>query len=158
LWIGAGTKLYRFIPSDYREGVINFPQYAESPRPGSPPTAVDLLEQIIAVAPVGDVVFVATATGIYKVERGTLDYYLAYTISGGGGGGRNNTPPNGEVIAGNTAEINWMRGLALDVSHYLAVATRDGATIIRLYDDYAFTYVFPTLDMPTAWFNALLVN
>ena len=90
---------------------------------------------------------VGTDAGIYQVHRGTLDYWLAYTMVGGGGRGRNNaSPPAGELLAGTNEGIydihifHIKTSMGDSIAHLSCSKQYSGhATIIRLTDDYVWS-------------------
>jgi len=137
LWFAIGSRLYRNV-FDWQEGYM-YPS-ASDLRQGS----VDLGYTITHLAQVGNDIYAGTSKGVFRIGKGSLESYLAYTVAGEGGGGRLNAPPAGEIIPGTTAKIQSLQGLQFSFSglviKYLVVGTiidrtLGSACIIRLFDD-----------------------
>jgi hypothetical protein len=158
-WIAIQNKIFRVPTVDWKDGYAYLDTSVPARRRAGAPEWLELPHNVTQLVPLANYIFVGTEAGVYRVHRGTLDYALAYTIEGGGGGGNNDTPPNGEVIAGGTPEIMSLWGEALHSSHYLYVATRRGATVIRLMDDKPVgAFEFNVLHEPSAHFNVPTID
>lgn len=158
LWTSAGRRLFRHLdPDAWYDG----PMIEQSVRYNPLQRSVELPNQIRWLVAARDYIYAATDVGVYQVNRGTLEYWLAYTVEGLGGGGRTNTPPFGELIVGGNRQIRQMYVLTYAEASYLGIATEiggigvqdpraqganGGVTIIRLYDDYVVhSYEYPDL-------------
>jgi hypothetical protein len=155
LWFAIDDRLWR-NGSDYRAGVIHADVNTSRARSARLPATITQL------ADDGAYLWVGTTRGVYRVEKGALGYYLAYSIAGGGGGGRLNAPPDGELIPGTVDAVSGMAVVRLEEASYLAVSTKQtsgglqttggGSVLIRLYDDEVLgSKVYPDLVENGAW-------
>lgn len=152
LWFAIGSRIYRNV-FDWQEGYM-FPR-ANDTRQGT----VDLGHTILHLVQMGNDLYAGTEVGVFRVNKGTLSYYLAYTAAGGGGGGRLNAPPAGELIPGGSLYVQSLKGQQFlffgVVVKYLSIGTYfdqehvGAACTIRLFDDEVVeTLEFPALIEP----------
>lgn len=152
-------KIFRLLSADYLEDYCYAYTDKTSRRLGGAPDWVQLPHNITQLIAVGPFLYAGTEVGIYQIDRGSFDYWLAYTIEDGGGGGKSNSPPAGEILAGPTPEIVSLQGVALNSSRYLFVATYNGITTIRVEDDQAIdSRTFPSLHAPIPHFNVTMID
>lgn len=155
LWFAIDDRLWR-NGVDYRSGVIHADVNTSRARSARLPATITQL------ADDGVYLWVGTTRGVYRVEKGTLGYYLAYGIAGSGAGGRLNTPPDGELLPGTIEAVAGLFVTRLEEASYLAVSTKQtagglqitggGTALIRLYDDQVLsTKVYPVLAENGAW-------
>lgn len=147
LWFSVGSVLYRNC-RDWREGYL-YPTKTDT-RQG----VVDLGVTITHLVAAKESVYAGTANGIYRIHKGSMQAYLAYTAPGDGGRGRLNLAGTGEILAGARSVIQSLMSYTLlngsTVVPYLSVgtwfsATKVGAyTLLRLWDDVVVqSYVAP---------------
>lgn len=131
LWFAIDDRLW-LNGLAYRDGVIHTSVSLGRFR------NVRFPEAITHIADDGNLLWIGTARGVFRFDKGSFDYYLAYTIDGGGGLGKDRQSRAGELIPGSRYEIAGMSVTRLAESSYLGVATvapGGGAALIRLYDD-----------------------
>ena len=158
-WISIDKKVFRIPPVDYEEGLALLDTTFPARRDGGAREWVELFYTVLDMAAVGEFVFIATEKGVYRLHRGTFELELAYTINGYGGGGKNNTPPAGEIIPGDDPEIASVKGVALNSSHFLFVANKEGVAVIRVEDDLAVdSREYPDLFERGAHFNVPIIG
>jgi len=100
-----------------------------------------------------DYIFVVTEGGVYMLNRGTMDYWLAYSLTDLGGGGNDNTPPDGEILIGQSLSFRDVMVLSTSVTDYLFIASwlyesyGGNVNIVRMLDDNLVnSYTYPNLD------------
>lgn len=134
LWFSYKNKLFRNV-YDYKGGSLIADQQNRRQRGTTLPV------DITAIAQSGNFVYLGTARGVYKVDKMSLQAWLAFTIVGGGGGGFANAPPAGEILVGTNPAVNDIRAFTLATANILQVATLGennrlgGVTTIRVTDD-----------------------
>lgn len=138
LWFSVGGVLYRNC-RDWREGYI-CPTKTDT-RQG----VVDLGVTITKLVYAKDSIYAGTANGVYRIPKGSMQAYLAYTAPGGGGRGRLNIAGSGEILVGAQSAIQSLMAYTLlngsTVIPYLSVGTWfdgdkvGGYTLLRLWDD-----------------------
>lgn len=135
LWHSVGSIIYR-NGIDYQEGSIRMPSQYD-PRYRYVDLGVDVTGLISSL----NYVYAATAVGVYRIDRGTLERRLMWTISGGGGLGLAGTPAAGEILVGTNPVIERLTEWTLAGAGFVGVATRlraghsGGVTLIRTIDD-----------------------
>lgn len=144
LWHSVNDLLFH-NGRDYQHGVIYASIRSGSQRYARLPSTITHIEDD------GNLLWLGTADGVYRLDKGTLSHYLAYSIVGGGGRGRLGIVGTGELIPGVVAAVSGMSVVRLSESSFLAVSTGPqadgGAAVIRLYDDAVLdSKVFPALD------------
>jgi len=135
LWHTVEGRLYR-NGLDYQEGVIQswLDQRDRYPH-------VDLGTDIVDLVDSENFIYAATARGVYRIARGSLDTRLMWTIAGGGGLGLAGTPGAGEILVGEDPEVEQIRAFTVKGSGYIGVAVKldgglsGGVTLIRTSDD-----------------------
>jgi len=158
LWFAIDNTIYRNV-HDYRE------RYILAQKGHERVVYADLPSTILDLVSVKNSIYARTAEGIWRILRGSMEAYLAYTVEGGGGGGRSNTPPDGELLGGSTRLMQSLQGFTLEKGSlmlgYLIAASWIGSegygavTIIRLFDDAVIAaYEHPTLTEPGALYAA----
>jgi hypothetical protein len=161
LWFSVGSVLYRNC-RDWREGYM-LPDKADK-RQG----LIDLGVPITHLAYAKDSIYAGTANGIYRIHKGSMQAYLAYTAVGGGGRGRLNVAGSGEKLVGESSAIQSLRAYTLllgtTVIPYLSVGTpytgavSGGYTLIRLWDDVVVqSYVAPTIIDPGTYISPAML-
>lgn len=90
---------------------------------------------ITGLASTRDHVYISTDIGVYRMDRGSMDFFLAYTISGGRGQGGMGVQDGGEIIAGDNPKIIGVDVISTAVTSYLAITTPQSFSVIRLIDD-----------------------
>lgn len=159
LWVVLGARLHRVLKVDWEQEHIYIYTSLANFRPGAARSWIELPYEINDLVAVGDYIFASTDAGVYRIHRGSMDYALAYTISGGGGGGTNDAPPAGELLPGDEPEVYQITGYALHSAHYLAMTTKRGVAIVRTLDDVAVdSRLYPELHEPGAHFNVPMVK
>jgi hypothetical protein len=161
LFLSIDNQVYRVIPQDYEEGLIHLDSTDRFKRIGSESVTARMPTTIKQMESEGRYIYLALESGIYMMHVATMDFWLAYTAPGDGGKGRDNGSPGaGELLAGGDSDIKSMaitRRYMTELStwmHYLTVATRSGATVIRLWDEVVVdSRTFDDLHEPGAWFN-----
>jgi hypothetical protein len=138
LWFSVGSVLYRNC-RDWREG------YMRPDRLDLRQGQVDLGVTITHLVAAKESIYAGTANGVYRIHKGSMQAYLAYTALGGGGRGRLNVAAAGELLAGGTSTIASLMGYTLltgsTVVPYLSIGTYFSTqgvgsyTLIRLWDD-----------------------
>jgi hypothetical protein len=108
---------------------------------------------------IGDYIFAATDLGIYKINRYTMEFWLAYTIPEGGGGGRLNVPPAGEVGKGRTNYARCINAFGTPYADMLEWINGQGpfdlsySTLLRLQNDFVVSqFTNPNLQEDGAYF------
>lgn len=147
LWWTQNTYLYMGVDYYKDNALIAEWEYRYSTQSRQQPY-VNLGTQIYWITGVRGFLYAATAEGIYKIDKNTLDFWLCYTVSGGGGGGRLNNPPDGEILPGAVKRPYKIIGFDIYETGFLTVGTfaygldspdleaRGGsACVIRTYDD-----------------------
>lgn len=117
---------------------------------------IDLPYNITSIVEAGDYIYAGTEVGVYQIHKGTMTWWLAYTVPGGGGGGRLNNDPDGEILAGTKASVERLYSFSISTTRYLEVTTRPmggGATLIRLRDDVALALEYASLVEDGAFFQ-----
>jgi hypothetical protein len=128
LWSTVGPRLFRHLdPDAWYDG----PMIEQSVRHNPLQASVELPNKIRWLVAARDYLYAATDVGIYQVNRGTLEFWLAYTVEGMGGGGRTNTPPYGELIVGGNQQIRQLYVLTYAESSYLGIATETGGISVQ---------------------------
>lgn len=161
LWFSIGSVLYRNC-RDWREG------YMRPDRLDLRQGQVDLGTTITKLVYAKDSIYAGTANGIYRIHKGSMQAYLAYTISGGGGLGRLKVAHSGELLVGTVAAISSLMSYTLlrgtTVIPYLAVGTMfnasgvGGYTLLRLWDDVVVTsFVAPSLMEPGTFISPTML-
>jgi len=147
LWTSEQSRLWRHVFS-YQGGSL-ISEYQKRPAQtgvNEYHQMVNLPDEITGLAAARNHIYCATAKGIYRVERGSMVWELYFSIAGGGG--------TKEVVFGDSAPIDWLRTFSFQNSSYVSVATKQGVTLIRLFDDFAIEAIsHPDLDEPGAFFN-----
>lgn len=138
LWFSIGSVLYRNC-RDWREGYMRPDQL--DLRQGQ----VDLGVTITHLVAAKESIYAGTANGVYRIHKGSMQMYLAYTAPGGGGRGRLNVAAAGELLAGTQSAVTSLMAYTLlqgtTVVPYLSIGTQydtskvGGYTLIRLWDD-----------------------
>lgn len=161
LWFSIGSRLYRNC-RDWREGHIR-PDTRDL-RQGQ----VDLGVTITHLVAAKESIYAGTANGIYRIHKGSMQAYLAYTAPGGGGRGRLNVAGSGELLAGSQSAITSLMSytllLGITVVPYLSVGTQFGAdtdggyTLLRLWDDVVVkSYVEPNIIEPGTYISPAML-
>jgi len=161
LWFSIGSVLYRNC-RDWREGYM-YPTKIDT-RQG----LVDLGVTITHLVYAKESIYAGTANGIYRIHKGTMEAYLAYTAPGGGGRGRLNVAASGELFAGSRSKVQSLKAFTLlrgtTVVPYLSVGTYfDGSTVgaytmIRLWDDVVVrSYVAPYIIEPGTFISSAML-
>lgn len=146
LWYSVDNKLYRNVRR-YQS------RWTDTSDDNPLIRRVVLPETIRWLATARDYIYAVTEGGIWQIHRGTLEFFLAYSVeSSPTGGGQFNNPPDGALIkGGRTGTLVYkVYGVSLSLSSYLGVsvtyAEGGGATIIRLFDDLVLdSFVAPAL-------------
>ena len=134
LWFTYQNQLFRNV-LDYQGGI------AVAEKSNRRHQNVSLPVGITAIAQSGNYLYLGTERGVYKVDKMSLQAWLAFTIAGGGGGGFGNTPPAGEILVGQNPSIVDMQAITLATANILQVCTEavtgqlGGVTTIRVTDD-----------------------
>jgi hypothetical protein len=138
LWFSIGSVLYRNC-RDWREG------YMRPDRLDLRQGQVDLGVTITHLVAAKESIYAGTERGVYRIHKGSMQAYLAYTVLGGGGRGRLNVAAAGELLAGGVSTIASLIAYTLltgsTVVPYLSIGTYFSAqgvgsyTLIRLWDD-----------------------
>jgi len=98
---------------------------------------VDIGESIRYLVSSRDSIFAATDSAVYRVDRGTMEFVVEYSIVGGGG--------VHEILSGDNSKITYMSSFGITSSGYLLVTTPQGVTIIRTRDNYVVGKIQPDL-------------
>lgn len=156
LWTRRENRIYRHGPRPFTEQGIHQNTWDRELRPH-----VDIPHTILSWVAARDHLYIGTEVGVYKMERGTLKYWLAYTTPGGKGKGRLATGTDeGELLKASHSHSYRLFATSYSTASYLAVPQdyrRGGAvTVIRLYDDYVVgEYAYPDLTEDGAYFSVL---
>lgn len=161
LWFSIGSVLYRNC-RDWREG------YMHPNRKDLRQGQVDLGVTITHLVAAKESIYAGTANGVYRIHKGSMEAYLAYTAPGGGGRGRLNVAASGELLAGGRSVIQALAAYTLlrgtTVVPYLSVGTQfagsvvGGYTLLRLWDDVVVkSYVAPTIIEPGTYISPALL-
>lgn len=147
LWWSQNTYLYSGADY-YKDGALVAEWYGRYSTPSRQQPYVNIGSQIFWITGVRGFLYLATAEGIYKVDKNTLDYWLCYTVANGGGGGRLNQPPAGEILPGGIKRPYKIIGFNIYETGFLTVGTHfygedstdpdaigGMACVIRTYDD-----------------------
>lgn len=148
LWFSEQNRLMRNVYGYQGGAMISETRADPAQRQGAHAyhRFVELPEEITDIVAVRNYVYCATDKGIYRVHRGSLQYELYFTVSGGGG--------TKEILTGDNPVIDWLEGFSFLNSSYLSVASKQGVTLIRLFDDFVVRGItHPDLDEPGANFN-----
>jgi hypothetical protein len=147
LWWTQNTYLYMGVDY-YKEGALIAEWENRYNTQSRQQPYINLGSQIYWITGVRGFLYAATAEGVYKIDKNTLDFWLCYTVSGGGGGGRLNNPPDGEILPGSVKRPYKIIGFDVYETGFLTVGTfmygldspdldeRGGmGCVIRTYDD-----------------------
>jgi hypothetical protein len=162
LWFSIGSVLYRNC-RDWREGYM-YPQRTDV-RQGQ----VDLGTTITHLVAAKDNIYAGTAYGVYRIPKGSMQAYLAYTVVGGGGRGRLNIAGTGEKLVGSTSTIQSLKSLTLLtgalVFSFLVVGTTftgdtiGGLTLLRVFDDVVIqSYIVPNIIEPGTYISTAMLT
>jgi hypothetical protein len=138
LWTTAYNRVFRHL--DYykdqvlrQESTHRLQLYAELPH------------NVYDIVAARDDIYALTSVGIYKINRTTLEFHLAYTVDGLGGQGRIDGYGLGEILHGEVRRGFKLAALNLETSSYIGVIMsmdgsgdgwgKCGATVVRLFDD-----------------------
>lgn len=161
LWFSVGSVLYRNC-RDWREG------YMRPDRLDLRQGQVDLGVTITHLVAAKESIYAGTANGIYRIHKGSMQSYLAYTVPGGGGRGRLNVPASGELLAGGRSVVASLMAYTLllgtTVVPYLSIGTQydssgvGGYTLLRLWDDAVVkSYVAPLIIEPGTYISPAML-
>lgn len=162
LWYSVDKYLHRSALS-WREGVIPYPE-TDWISGSSVRNRVELPHTIFRITSTRNELFCTTSVGVYKVDRGTMDAYLIYTLPGGGGRGALDAPGSGEKIPGENERVWMAQPFSLNLSDYALICTdalraEGGSVLVRSFDDWVLaSLTFPTLIEPGAWFSLFVKN
>jgi hypothetical protein len=137
-WHSYYGRLYRNGVGYQHDGTIPIPESDTDFRY----PFVDLETTIWDLVDSENFIYAATDHGVYRIQRGTLETRLMWTIAGGGGVGLSGIPGAGEILVGTKPMVAQLRAYSLDGSGYIAVATKldggnlhGGVTLIKTRDD-----------------------
>ena len=121
MWWSVEDRLFRTL-FDYQSGVINADSASVIQK------SRQLPDDITSLVALGNFIYAGTDSGVYQIDRGTLEFHLAYTTSGGGGRGSEDVAGTGEKVAGDNPVIGDLSGFSEENSDYVEVATGIPAT------------------------------
>jgi hypothetical protein len=146
LWFSRGRKIWRNV-FDYQYGRI-----AQNSINKNIDRMVELPVEIKGLASASNVLFALTTRGIYMLNRGNMEYWLAYSLSQQGGGGKDNNPPSGEILVGSESVFRHAIAFSTLISDFVVVSSwkyesiGGAVSVIRLMDDKNVdSYTYPDL-------------
>ena len=154
LWHSVGGLLFEHSV-DYQSGILMADRTLGRRR------SVRIPALIRHMVDDGNFIWLGTDGGVYKFDKATMAYRLAYGIAGSGAGGRLAVAGTGELIPGTVERIEGMKLAKLAESSFLAIATGPivggGAVMIRLYDDAVLdSKLWPDLDENGAYSHGVV--
>jgi len=140
LWVSEGSIVQRNVHmAEHGSMVFETRDRPVRTRSGKNPMfkKINIGDPVTSMTSSMNYIYAATDRGVYKIDRGSLEFSLEYTIQGNGG--------VYEILTGDVGDIVFLSSFTTRMSGFLLVTTVNGVTMIRTLDNSVIGHVQPEL-------------